>query len=100
MSGTVTTIEQMAERITLQKISADVDTLSSLVASGFSHAEKAFRDLKDRADRMDYGIYQLQKDFLTLDEEIRGIHKVVDNLNIRIVSLENDRGSSPLFSLG
>ncbi|HUC31069.1 MAG TPA: hypothetical protein VMR99_00055 [Candidatus Paceibacterota bacterium] len=99
MSGAITTMGKMAERITLQRLSEDIKDLRSVALDGFSYAEKMFGGIRDRIDRMEYGIYQLQKDFLVLDEEIRGIHRVIDNLNIRMISLENNRGSVPLFPL-
>ncbi len=99
MPAAIATIGRMEERITLQKISVDLSELSTMVRGGISYAEKTFGQIKDRLDRIEYGLYQLQKDFLVLDEEIRGIHKVIDNLNMRIIFLENNRGSLPLFPL-
>jgi hypothetical protein len=115
----------MAERITLEQLAQGISDLGTIIQAGFAYNEgkfggmengfndmeirfaaiekrmtEEFKAVRDRLDTMEYGIRQLQKDFVSLDEEIRGIHKVIDHLNIRVMGLERNFGAMPLFPTG
>ena len=122
MSVAITTIGKMAERITLEQVAQSIGDLGTIIQAGFAYNEakfgqieirlgemgsrfmlvekfmtEEFRLIKDRLNGVEYGIRQIQKDFVALDEEIRGIHKFIDNLNIRVMVLERNFGAAPLF---
>jgi len=48
-----------------------------------------FRTLRERADRVEYAVYQIQKDMDQLDQEMKGIHHVLDKFDGRITRIEN-----------
>jgi hypothetical protein len=121
----VATMGRMAERITLEQLARNIGDLGTIIQAGFAFSEEKFgyfearfnefesrfnkfetkfdkelRDVKDRLSRVEYGLRELQKDFIALGEEVRGIHKVIDNINIRVVALERNLGASPLFPAG
>jgi hypothetical protein len=125
MPVAVATIGRMAERITLEQVAQGINDLGTIIHAGFAynetkfgevetgfkkidvcftviekHMEKEFGAVKDRLGTVEYGILQIQKDFVSLDEEIRGIHKIIDHLNIRLMALERNFGAAPLFPAG
>ena len=125
MPVAIATIGRMAEPITLQQVAQGISDLGTIIQAGFAYNEgkfgemetgfketyvhfatiekymaKEFGAVKDRLGTVEYGIRQMQKDFVSLDEEIRGIHKVIDHLNIRIMALERNFGAAPLFPAG
>ncbi len=115
MPVAVATMGRMAERITLEQLAQGIGDLGTIIHAGFAYNETKFGDIetrftsieeymakefgsiRNRLDTVEYGIRQMQKDFVALDEEIRGIHKVIDNLNIRVMTLERNFGAAPLF---
>lgn len=107
MPCAVTTIGRMAERTTLEQAAQSIGDLDAIIQAGFAYNEEKFgeikeefRIVKDRLSSVEYGVRQIQRDFVSLDEEIRGIHKVIDGLNIRVVALERNFGATPLFPVG
>jgi hypothetical protein len=107
MSVAIATIGRMAERITLEQLAGGIADLGTIIQAGFAYNEAKFREMEarfanieNRLSAIEYGIREMQKDFVALDEEIRGIHKVIDNLNVRIVALERNFGARPLFPAG
>jgi hypothetical protein len=108
----------MAEQITLEQVVQGIGDLGAIIQAGFAynetkfsemeirfaaiekHMAEGFKAVRDRLDTVEYGMRQIQKDFVSLDEEIRGIHKVIDHLNIRVMALERNFGATPLFPVG
>jgi len=112
MPVAIATIGWMGEKMTLEK-------LAIMVAGGFSdltermigmegritgleqhmdRMENELRATKDRLSRVEYGVYQIQRDFMAIDEEMRGIHRAMDSINERVIELEHRSGLGPLFS--
>lgn len=108
MPVAIARIDWLEEKMTLEK-------LAIMVAGGFEGLEQRLGDkiegleqrmdriehelrtTKDRLSRVEYGVYEIQKDLIAIDEEIRGIHKVIDGINIRVFALESPGGTMPLF---
>jgi predicted nucleic acid-binding Zn-ribbon protein len=97
MPVAIARIGWMGEKMTLEK-------LALMVAGGFEGLEQRMdrmehelRTVKERLSRVEYGVYEIQKDLVAIDEEMRGIHKTIDGINLRVFALESPGGTMPLF---
>jgi archaellum component FlaC len=83
----------MAKRDAIKNMALQLEKLTATVQESLKHTEA----IKNRLARIEYGVYEVQKDLIALDEEIRGIHRVIDSVNVRVFALEMRAGMSPLF---
>ncbi len=54
--------------------------------------DNGFRMLKDRIERTELAVYQVQKEIGVFDQEMRTVHKVLDNLDGRLLRVEGHIG--------
>jgi hypothetical protein len=114
MLGTITTIERMEKKITLQNI-ADLITEKFNMLDGkingvdqkfdgkFGILEgkinaldqkftRKFNAMDQKLDRIEFTVNAIQKDNESIHGELKGIHKVLDKFNGRITRLEIHTG--------
>jgi hypothetical protein len=101
------TIDRVESKVTLETLAVNMEQLAIAMNAGFVSIDgrfkaldkkseffslevyEGFRTLKERLDRIEYATYQIQKDLDQLDQEMKGIHHVLDNFEMRITQLEN-----------
>lgn len=100
------TLERMEEEITLKTIARSIEDLFGVIKDGFimidrrfdaidkrfGDVDRRFAALEARVDGVGFIASQTQDDVRALNEEMRGIHKVIDNLNTRLVRVEGAAG--------
>lgn len=93
------TIEDLALIVAqgFSELSGRIEVLDRRITVEVTSLRGEIRELNDRVTRLEYAAYQIQKDIITLDEEMRGIHKVIDYLNRRVITLEYRAGMQPLL---
>jgi peptidoglycan hydrolase CwlO-like protein len=97
----------MESKITLEFMATKIDDLTTMVDRRFDTIDKRLgvieqrlSKLEQRVDLIGYSVYNIQVQTENTEQEMKGIHKVIDNLNGRLITVENYLGfpnQSPLF---
>ena len=97
----------MESKITLEFMATKIDDLTILVDHRFDAVEqrldvmeRRLAKLEQRVELIGYSVYNIQVQTEGMEQEMKGIHKVIDNLNGRLITVENYLGfpnQMPLF---
>jgi peptidoglycan hydrolase CwlO-like protein len=97
----------MESKITLEFMAAKIDDLTTTMDRRFDAVEQRLKvidqrltKIEQRVDLIGYSVYNIQIQTENMEQEMKGIHKVIDNLSGRITAVENYLGfpsQNPLF---
>lgn len=82
----------MGEEITLKTLAISIENLTSAVKDGFTMIDRRFIALEERVDDIAVTVSRIEDDIKASNGEMRGVHKVIDNLNVRVVHTEKALG--------
>jgi chromosome segregation ATPase len=113
-------LEGMSEEVTnaqlaarVEDLATNIENLSDIVRDGFElfaqkfiEADLKFKEinkqleiinkqlnkLNNRVDRMEHALYEIQSEFENNRQEMRGVHKVFDAFNGRLMTVEDYLG--------
>lgn len=86
------TLERMEEEITLKTLAVSIEDLTGAVRDGFTMVDRRFTALEERVDSIAITVSRTEDNIKASNEEMRGVHKVIDNLNVRVVRTEKALG--------
>ncbi len=110
---TASTLIRMFGGVTLEQVVTSVEDLTLAVRAGFEMFERRLNNLEarlevvevnteslgshmnkldERLSRVESALYNVQNDIADINEEIHGIHRVIDNLNMRLTRVERTIG--------
>jgi hypothetical protein len=105
MLSTTTRLDRMEGRMTLEKLAvmmaggfAEITARFDVLEKHVGGLEGDMQNVKDRLGRLEYAVYEIQKDFMSFDQ-VRGVHKTLDNMDGRISTLEHRNRAKPAFFL-